>query len=150
MRNLILSLFLFFWTAGYAMEKIFVVHESRYSPEKTTVIIISSLKNYGLQLFNVVDHHINAQQAGFRMDFERVVVFGNPVVGTKLMKENPLIGLELPLKILIYRKNGKTFVAYKNPFFVEKVYNLGNMHQVFARMNGILKQITSKVIRETQ
>ncbi|NPA16459.1 MAG: hypothetical protein GXO05_01820 [Aquificae bacterium] len=47
-------------------------------------------------------------------------------------------------------RNGKTFVAYKNPFFVEKVYNLGNMHQVFTRMNGILKQITSKVIRETQ
>ncbi|EJM5745955.1 DUF302 domain-containing protein [Campylobacter jejuni] len=66
-----------------------------------------------------------------------VIVFGNPIVGTYLMQENPMIGIELPLKILIWQdQNNETFIGYvslkskiqkyhiKNTVLVDKIDSL--------------------------
>jgi len=148
MKKVIFLLIIVVFSPVFSKDNPLVVKESRYDPEKATTVIINSLKNYGFQLFNVIDHHLNMASSGIDIEFERVILFGNPVVESRLMKENPLIGLELPLRILVFKKGDKTYVAYKNPLFTEKVYGMKKMHNVFARMNGILQQITDKVIRE--
>lgn len=54
-----------------------------------------------------VDHGANS---GGALEPTRLAVFGNPNLGTPLMQEAPSFGIDLPLKILVFERNGQVFV----------------------------------------
>lgn len=61
-----------------------------------------------------LDHSANAATAGVDLPETRLIVFGSPVLGTPLMQESQTIGLDLPLKFLVYDRDGTTYVAYND------------------------------------
>lgn len=87
--------------------------------------LIASLEDKGLTHFHTIDHAKNAKDAGLRLKPESVVVFGNPLVGTKLMQCNPSMGLDLPLRILFTTDyEGKTTITYTNPEYWSLKHNI--------------------------
>lgn len=72
------------------------------------------LREKKVMIFARINHSEAAKDAGLTMQDEEVLIFGNPKVGTALMVEVPGIGIELPLKIVAWRADGKTIVAYQN------------------------------------
>lgn len=42
-------------------------------------------------------------------------MFGNPQAGTPLMQADPTVGIELPLKILVWDDGGTTRLGYHDP-----------------------------------
>ncbi|MEO0503019.1 MAG: DUF302 domain-containing protein, partial [Pseudomonadota bacterium] len=43
-------------------------------------------------------------------------IFGNPKVGTPAIKDDPVAGLFLPMKVLVFEDGtGKTMIAYEDP-----------------------------------
>src|SRR5215472_11016003 len=45
---------------------------------------------------------------------EQVLVFGNPRAGTPLMVARPLVGLDLPLRVLVWRaSDGRVWASYQ-------------------------------------
>lgn len=86
---------------------------SSFSVVETSMKLQQILKEKGLKIFGVFEHSKLAKEANLDMRDTIVVAFGSPKAGTPLMKCEPSIALELPLKILIYQDdNGKTIVAY--------------------------------------
>ena len=57
-------------------------------------------------------------------NYETVIIFGSPVTGTLLMKENPEIGIELPSKLLIYSTNSDVYLLYKDPDEMLELYGI--------------------------
>lgn len=57
----------------------------------------------GVSVVAEVDHQANVAVIGKSLDPPRVVLFGNPRLGTPLMPINPRAGLDLPQKMLVYR-----------------------------------------------
>jgi uncharacterized protein (DUF302 family) len=45
----------------------------------------------------------------------KVILFGNPKLGTKLMQRDPLVALDLPMKVLVYSDNNVTKIVYRDP-----------------------------------
>lgn len=83
------------------------------------------IKEANLTHFETIDHSANAQSVGMRLKPEKVVVFGNPKMGTVLMKCNPSIGLDLPLKILFNTSyEGETTITYTNPEYWSLKHNI--------------------------
>jgi len=69
----------------------------------------------GLSVFVVVDHTKNAKGVNMKLNDSKEVIFGNPLVGTALMQEDMTVGLDLPLRILIYKDvDEKVKIAYRN------------------------------------
>lgn len=67
----------------------------------------------GLTLFSVVDHGAGAVYAGRDIGQSKLFIFGNPEVGSALMQSAPEMGLDLPLKMLIYTDHdGQTKIRY--------------------------------------
>ena len=63
-----------------------------------------------------VDHAGAAQAADLQLAPSQVLIFGNPKIGTPAMQANPLAGLYLPLKVLVYEDAaGQTWLAYEQP-----------------------------------
>jgi CubicO group peptidase (beta-lactamase class C family)/uncharacterized protein (DUF302 family) len=92
-----------------------VAQESKYDPAQTIARIKEALTAAKVPLFATVDHAENARGAGQDLHPTTVLTFGNPKVGTKLMLENQAIGLDLPLRMLVWQDaRGRTWIGYPN------------------------------------
>lgn len=61
-----------------------------------------ALQKRDLKLFAVIDHGEGAESVGMDIGQSKLFIFGNPQSGTPLMVANHEVGLELPMKILIF------------------------------------------------
>ena len=90
--------------------------------EETVVALQKTLNSKGITIFATIDHHKAAEAVGENMQPATVLIVGNPKVGTALMQENPLLAIELPLKILIYKEEKIVRIRYeKNCCYRRKI-----------------------------
>jgi uncharacterized protein (DUF302 family) len=74
-----------------------------------------ALDAHGLQLFARIDHAAGARKASVELQPDVLLIFGNTSVGTPLMQADPRVGIELPLRMLIWQDHGGTHVGYLDP-----------------------------------
>ena len=142
-----LLIFIFVWI-GFLNANNLVVKTSSFSVNQTVKNIeqiIGSKK--GLGVFTVINHQKAAKKAGLTMKNTQVIIFGNPKVGTLLMKQNPLSALELPLKILVFEdKENKTKVVYQDIKDWSSEYGLRKM-KFIEKISNVLNKITNKATK---
>ena len=109
----------------------------------------SILKSKGITVFARVDHAAGAKKVGKTLRPTVLLVFGNPNLGTPLMQQKQLIGLDLPLKALIYEaENGKTYISYNDPAYLSKRHGIAKPEKVFSKMSGALKNFTAAAAKK--
>ena len=101
------------------------IKESNNSVSSTVAKLESLVKKDGLTHFYTINHSKNAKDVNIRIRDESVVVFGNPEMGSLLIKCNQTMGLDLPLKMLIYKEfDGSTKISYINPEYYTLTHNI--------------------------
>ena len=121
-----------------------IVKESRHSVSETMDRLISLVKDKGLTVFDRIDHRKGAQKAGMDMNDEELLIFGNPRAGTRIMLNDPKAGLDLPMKILVYRDfKGKTWIVYRDPMALKKIYNLDQC-SILPKLQKAMDSLTKK------
>jgi len=97
-----------------------VVVTSTRSFDETYSGLITAIGDSGtLGIFREIDHQANATGVGLDLGPTRVVMFGNPNVGTPLMVSQAASGIDLPLKALVYEDaDGNVLVAYNDPTYL--------------------------------
>lgn len=78
-----------------------MVFESKYDFSKTVNVLEETLKEKGMTIFAQIDHQAAAKNAGLTMQPATVIVYGTPKAGTPLMVKDPMLALQLPLKVLV-------------------------------------------------
>ena len=66
-------------------------------------------------MFARIDHAAGAHESGLELEDEQVILFGNPRSGTPLMQDDRRIGIELPLRILLWRDGADVHIGYADP-----------------------------------
>ena len=99
----------------WAVEGVILTPSS--SDVKTTTDKLQKiLTDKGVTIFARIDHPAVAKSVGQTLRPMELRVFGNPKLGTALMQKRPEIGLDLPLKALVFQaENGTTYIAYADP-----------------------------------
>ncbi len=98
---------------------------SRNDPARTLQRLEASIASHGMTIFARVDHAAGARQAGMELRPTTVVIFGVAKAGTPLMAMSQSIGLELPLKALVWQdESGETFVSYNDPARLVRRFSL--------------------------
>jgi len=120
--------------------------ESSYTVPVTTKKIMDYLKEKGPFTVKLIDHTKSANKVGLSLSPTQLIIFGNPKMGTLLMQENAQIGQELPLKTLVYTKNGQTYVEFKDMSYLKSTYHIQDKNGVIKKMNGLLNSF-AKVIK---
>jgi uncharacterized protein (DUF302 family) len=91
----------------------------------TVARLEQSIASHGMTVMARLDHAKGAELAGLPLPPTMVLIFGNPKAGTPLMQANRTIGLELPLKILVWQdENGVTQMTYNDVGWLAKRYAL--------------------------
>lgn len=99
---------------------------SQFGQEETLERLTAAIRSRGLTVFARVDHAGGAVSAGLPLRPTEVVIFGNARGGTPLMQADQAIGLDLPLKALVYRdERGTVWLAYNDPKWLAGRYGLG-------------------------
>lgn len=85
----------------------------------------AALKQRNFVVFARIDFGGDAARAGLAMRPEQLLIFGNPRGGTPLMVEQPVAGIDLPLKALVWEDgDGRTWLAYNDPGYIVRRHGL--------------------------
>ena len=76
--------------------------KSPYSPKETMDRLEIVLKEKGMTLFARIDHAAGAAKVGKQLRPTEVLIFGNPQGGTPFMECDQTVGIDLPLKALVW------------------------------------------------
>jgi uncharacterized protein (DUF302 family) len=122
-----------------------VVKRSASGYGETVRRLIGAVESRGLTLFARIDHSAAAREAGLELADEQVVLFGSPRAGTPLMRSDPRIGVELPLRILIWADARGVVLGYRDPRELAGPYDIAAEHQpILEQMAMLLGQLADE------
>ncbi len=87
---------------------------------KTTMDRLESVvKERGLNVFARIDHAGGASKIGKTLRPTELLIFGNPQGGTPFMECAQTVGIDLPLKALVWNDaSGQTWLSYNDPAYL--------------------------------
>ncbi|MBK7840925.1 MAG: DUF302 domain-containing protein [Candidatus Obscuribacter sp.] len=94
-----------------------------------------------------MNHGQAARDNGLELEDEELLIFGDPKVGTYLMQECPEIGIELPLKIIIWHAQ-KTWIGYREPQELLTDYSIVEHRFTIKKMSGLLSTLVTEAIKK--
>jgi CubicO group peptidase (beta-lactamase class C family)/uncharacterized protein (DUF302 family) len=131
--------------AGVPAENI-VEQESKWTLDETVARLEKLLKAGNVPVFASFDHDANARKADMALRPTRVLVFGNPKVGTKLMQAGQSAGLDLPIHVSIWQdERNRVWVGYRNLESIAAEHAIKDPETV-AMMSKALESLISKTV----
>ena len=100
-----------------------------------------TLQHLGITLFARIDHAAGARAVGLELSDEVVLVFGDPAAGTLLMQVDPQVGLDLPLRMLVWTHGDRTAVGYRDPHRLDIDHAPASVRPVLDKMTGLLERL---------
>ena len=92
---------------------------SRHGPSETMDRLVASVTARGMTIFARIDHGAGAAEAGLSLRPTELLLFGHARSGTPLMQAAQTIGIDLPLKALVWQDgNGVVWVGFNEPDWI--------------------------------
>ena len=111
---------------------------SSNGPEETMNRFEAEVRGRGMTVFAHIDHAAGAAAAGLSLRPTEMLIFGNATAGTPLMEATQTIGIDLPLKVLVWRdENGATWLSYNDPVW------LAERHGIMPESADTLRQMSA-------
>jgi uncharacterized protein (DUF302 family) len=89
---------------------------SSFGPKETMDRLAAAVTKHGISILARIDHAAAAAAIGMELRPTEVLIFGNPRAGTPLMQAVQTVGIDLPLKALVWQdEGGTTWLAYNDP-----------------------------------
>lgn len=100
---------------------------SSFDPRDTMNRLDTAVKAKGMTVFARIDHAAGATAVGLPLRPTEVLIFGNAKGGTPLMQSVQTIGIDLPLKALVWQDAaGDTWLSYSDPDWLAKRHGLSS------------------------
>ena len=98
----------------------------------------AEVRGRGMTVFAHIDHAAGAAAAGLPLRPTEVLIFGNAKAGTPLMEATQTVGIDLPLRVLVWRdENGTTWLSYNDPAW------LAERHGILPESLDTLRQMSA-------
>jgi uncharacterized protein (DUF302 family) len=98
---------------------------SNNGPQETMDRLDAAVKARGMTVYAHIDHAAGAAEVGLPLRPTDLLIFGNARAGTPLMESIPTIGIDLPLKALVWQDiAGNTWVSYNDPAWLARRHRL--------------------------
>jgi uncharacterized protein (DUF302 family) len=136
MRRIIAALLLTLLMAGPAAAQGGLISvKSSHDVATTANRLESALQAKGLTIFARIDHAANAERIGQTLKPTLLIIFGNPALGTPLMQRSRSIGIDLPMKALIWEdRAGQVWFTYNSPDYLARRHGITEMGDIIQKM----------------
>jgi len=98
-----------------------------------------------MNVFARIDHAAGAAEVGLKLRPTELILFGNALGGTPLMQSVQTVGIDLPLKVLVWQDaSGKTWLSYNEPSWVAQRHGAANAEPAVTKMAAALREMSRK------
>jgi uncharacterized protein (DUF302 family) len=118
--------------------------KSSREPKQTMDRLVAEVEAKGLTVFARINHAAGAEAAGLTLRPTELLIFGNAKGGTPLMQANQAIGIDLPLKALVWQDaSGSIWLSYNDPAWLAQRHGLSHEADAPVRaMTAMLGAVT--------
>ena len=140
MKKLLVALTLYALTQTAALaDSGMITVKSAHDVPATADKLVAALEGKGMNIFARIDHAAGAKKVDMTLEPTELVIFGNPKIGTALMKCGPGIAIDLPLKALIWQDaDAQTWLGYNDPAYLAERHALEGCDKVIEKVTEAL------------
>jgi uncharacterized protein (DUF302 family) len=126
-----------------------IVVPSDFDPEQTMNRLEAEVRARGMTVFARIDHAAGARSVIRPLRPAQVLIFGNPRDSALLVQADQHIGIDLPLRMLVYLDgDGNAWIAYYSPAWLAQRHGLpSQMTPAVSALTTMLETIAAKVAR---
>jgi uncharacterized protein (DUF302 family) len=118
---------------------------SRFGPKETMDRLATEIQAREMKVFARIDHAAGAAEVGLTLRPTELIIFGNARGGTPFMQSVQTVGIDLPLRLLVWEDAaGKAWISYNEPGWIARRHGVRNAEQVVSKMGAVLSAITRK------
>lgn len=134
-------------SVGVAADGLIAV-KSQYSAEETIDRLEQQVRQRGLTVFARIDHAAGAAKVGETLRPTMLLVFGNPKGGTPFMQCEQTVGIDLPLRALVWEDaSGQVWLGYNDPAYIARRHSVSNC-PVVKKLATVLHDITKETVAD--
>jgi len=116
---------------------------SRFGQKETMDRLEAEIRAHGMTVFARIDHAAGAAEVGLTLAPTELIIFGNARGGTPLMQSVQTVGIDLPLKALVWEDTaGKTWISYNEPSWIAQRHSVANAEPVVSKMAAALSAMS--------
>jgi len=121
---------------------------SRFGPKETMDRLQAEIRAQGMTVFARIDHAAGAAEVGLTLPPTELIIFGNARGGTPLMQSVQTVGIDLPLKALVWQDTaGTTWLSYNEPSWTAQRHGVANAEPVVTKMTAALSAMSRKATK---
>ncbi len=136
-----------FATMAMAADGLVAVKSSR-SAKDTMSRLEDVVKQRGLNVFARIDHAAGAARIGKALRPTELLIFGNPQGGTPFMECEQTLGIDLPLKALVWEDgSGQVWLGYNDPAYLAQRHAVAQcpvVENLRKALSGIAEAVTGQ------
>lgn len=117
---------------------------SPHSVSETIDKLSAAVENAGAKVFARIDHAKGGKSVDMEIPDNEVLIFGNPKLGTPIIRDAQAAGLDLPIRVSAIETPDGTIILYRSPVAFAGAHGLPEDHPSVVAMTGALKKLTSK------
>jgi uncharacterized protein (DUF302 family) len=118
---------------------------SHFAPKETMDHLETEIGERGMKVFARIDHAAGAAEVGLTLRPTELIIFGNARGGTPLMQSVQTVGIDLPLKALVWQDAaGKTWISYNEPGWIAQRHHVSDAQPIVNKMADLLSAILRK------
>jgi uncharacterized protein (DUF302 family) len=118
---------------------------SSFGPKETMDRVVAEIRAGDLSVFARIDHAAGAAEVGLPLAPTDLIIFGNARGGTPLMQSVQTVGIDLPLKILVWRDAANnTWISYNEPGWIAQRHGVAGAESTIDKMADLLSAIARK------
>ena len=118
---------------------------SGFGPKETMDRLEAEIRAQGMTVFARIDHATGAAETGLELRPTELIIFGNARGGTPLMQPVQTVGIDLPLKALVWEDaSGTTWLSYNEPSWIAQRHNIPNAEPTVSKMTVALSAMSRK------
>jgi len=125
-----------------------VAVKSPYNAKDTMNRLEEAVKKRGLNVFARIDHAAGAAKVGKVLRPTEVLIFGNPQGGTPFMECAQSVGIDLPLKALVWEDaSSQVWLGYNDPAFLAQRHGVAQcpvVENLRKALAGIAKTVVAR------
>jgi uncharacterized protein (DUF302 family) len=116
--------------------------QSSFGPKATMDRLDAEIRAKGLSVFARIDHAAGATKVGLTLRATELIIFGNARGGTPLMQSVQTVGIDLPLKALVWQDAAnKTWLSYNEPGWIAQRHGVPGAESTIDKMADLLSAI---------
>ena len=111
-------------------------------PKETMDRLEAEIRTKGLTIFARIDHAAGAAEMGLQLAPTNLLIFGNARGGTPLMQSVQTVGIDLPLKILVWQDAANnTWLSYNEPSWIAQRHGVAGRESTVDKLADLLRAI---------